>query len=349
MNDKVDNVNLSPDSSKGDILANVSGAVVDYLTGTTIPAPIRKNAFKAFGQLCTAAVDIPVSHLEGLAAEKRAETQARIKIISTSADQIAAQMNVEPEYAHAAVKKYSQKIIREQLNLDKISETAAEKLKQDSVNSNVDPGNVNDATINDDWLNDFEREASQKSTEEMQLLFGRILAGEIQRPSSFSIKTVKLLGSLDASTASLFRRLCSLSISWRFGADIIDARVVSLKGSAASNSLQGYGLSFDQLNILHEYGLIISDYNSYSDYRMCIADSNHVVPVPLIYKNREWGFIPSSDTQTNGELKLSGVALSRSGKELLTIVEIEAVEQYSTSIQEYFAKKGLQMVEISIK
>jgi Protein of unknown function (DUF2806) len=208
MSNRQENVSLESENSDGGVLANAYDAITDLVTDSSIPAPIKKNAFKAFGQLCTAAIDIPVAYLEGIATEKRAETQARVKIISTGAEQIAKQMDVDPEFARVAVKKYGQKIVREQVNLDKVSEIAAHQIHQDAIHAELKPDEtVEIPPINEDWLNTFEKEASQKSTEKMQLLFGRILAGEIQRPSSFSIKTVKLLGELDIGAATLFRHL----------------------------------------------------------------------------------------------------------------------------------------------
>jgi hypothetical protein len=347
MSNQDDGVNSESDSSEG-VLATVADAVTDLFTGTSIPAPIRRNAFKAFGQLCTAAIEIPVAYLEGVAAEKRAETQARVKIISTSAEQIAAQVEVDPEYARAAVKRYGQKIVRERVNLDKVSETAARQIQQDAASASAEQNTTTEtAPINDDWLNHFEEEASQKSSEEMQLLFGRILAGEIQRPSSFSIKTVKLLGELDSGAAKLFQHLCSLCVSLSAGNLVLDTRVVSLSGNAAFNSLASYGLTFGQLNMLHEYGLIIPDYNSYADYRVCIADEDKRVALPITYQNRIWGLAPTSDRPKDKELRLHGVALSRSGKELMKIVDIEPAEEYTSALQEYFEMQNLKMVEIT--
>ncbi len=88
------------------LLEIAHNTVTGLMTGSSLPAPIKRNAFKAFGQLCTAAIDIPVAYLEGIAVEKRAETEARVKIINTSADQIAKQMDVDPEFARVAVEKY---------------------------------------------------------------------------------------------------------------------------------------------------------------------------------------------------------------------------------------------------
>jgi len=347
MSNQNDNTNLDSGNSTGGILATISDVVTDIVTGTTIPAPIRRNAFKAFAQLCTAAIDLPVAYLEGIAAETRAQTEGRIKIISTSAEKIAEQINVDPEYARVAVKKYGQKIVRERVNLDQVSAVAAKQIQKDtSVNIDEQKANNEIPPIDDDWLNHFEREASQKSTEEMQLLFGRILAGEIQKPSSFSIKTVKLLGELDSRAANLFRLLCSTCVSLRVDDMVIDARVPSLGGSAASNSLQSYSLSFDTLNILHEYGLIIPDYNSYMDYRMCIVDTNRRSMLPLVHQNRNWALVSKTDRPISQEFRLHGVALSRSGKELMKIVDIQPSEKYTNALQEYFEKQQLKMVEV---
>jgi hypothetical protein len=239
--------------------------ITDAISGVSIPKPIKQNAFKAFDRLCSAAVEFPAAYFEGIVAEKRAESAARVKLIETNATQIARQMEVDPEYARVAVRKFGQKIIREQVNLDLVSEEAAKHLTASSQQSDASQEAVGE--IDDDWLNHFEKEASQRSAEDMQRLFGRILAGEIRRPSSFSIKAIKIMGELDKDAAELFKRFCSACIVQRIPqvGQILDARVPSLGGNAGSNALQKYGFNFNHLNILHEYGLIISDYNSWMD------------------------------------------------------------------------------------
>lgn len=313
-----------------------------------VAAPVFKNATKAFNQLCSALTKIPVAYIEGIESEIRAASEARVNIISASGKQIEEQIQVDPEFAKVAIQKYGSKIIREQINLDKVCKVAATKLQSEATL----PSNNNQTTkeippIDDDWLNSFEKEASQKSTEEMQLLFGRILASEINQPSSFSIKTVKLIGQLDSRTANLFCLLCSLSISLSLGDNhIIDARVLSLGGNAGSNSLQNYGLNFDQLNVLQEYGLIISDYNSYMNYGMCVAIGTEVL-FPFKYQNRDWGLVSSAERTTGQELRLYGVALSLSGKELLKIVDIETNDLFTDALKDFFQKQNLSMVEIT--
>ena len=165
------------------------------------------------------------------------------------------------------------------MNLDTIAENAVKELEKENTEkinqTENDKLNSQQKIIDDDWLNNFEKEAKYKSTEEMQQLFGRILAGEIKQPGSYSIKAVKALSELDPTVAALFKRLCSCASFISppgFRHVILDARIISLGGNAASNALKTFGLGFSELNLLNEYGLIISNFNSWYDYqwRCCI-------------------------------------------------------------------------------
>ena len=66
----------SPEESTA--LENIGTAIGSAITGVSIPEPIQRNAIKAFGRLCAALIEIPAAVLEGIAAEKRAESHARV-------------------------------------------------------------------------------------------------------------------------------------------------------------------------------------------------------------------------------------------------------------------------------
>ncbi len=334
-----------------DETSNPLGVVTDLLSDSVIPAPIRRNALKVFGHLCTAAIEVPVAYFEGKAAEMRAGTEARIKITKENADQIAEQMNVPPEYARRAANKFAQKIICEQVNLDEISAVAANELNKGEPTNSKDQGadNNSEHTVNDDWLNNFGNEASQKSTEEMRLLFGRILAGEIRKPGTYSIKAVKILGELDQNTATLFKKFCSASIISEFldSGEIFDARVASLGGNAGSNVLRPYGFSVFELNTLHEHGLILSHYDSWRDYIHCVVDKNPEGVLPFRHQERQWVLLPTSGWESREEFRVSGVAFSQAGRELFRIVDLVPMEKYTEDLQKFLAGQKLQMVEVS--
>ena len=329
-------------------LAAIGDAVSGLVTGDSLPAPIRKNAFKAFDALCSAMIDIPVAILQGKSAERRAETNARIQLINANAEEIARQMQVDGAYAQAAVAKFGRRILQQQINLDKICGVAeAEVRRLQSGDSDSSISTESTPEISDDWLNSFREQASTKTSQDMQILFGKILAGEICRPASFSIRTVQIMGQLDSRTANLFRKLCSLAISLRLENVVLDVRVASLGGNAAQNSLQEYGLQFESLNILQEYGLIISDYNSYMDYRPAIARGNQVA-VPFIFGNKQCAFLPKipSDWPLDKAFKIHGVGLTASGKELMVIVQIEEDEKYFAEFLKFIDASGFGIAKV---
>ena len=367
-----DEVQLDLPASAIDESNAMLGAVTDLALDTTIPAPIRKNAFKAFDRLCSALIDVPVGALERRSAEKRSESEARIKIREEITTQIVQQVKVDPEYALKAGHKYAEKIIREQLNLDKISAIAVNELKNseasnptnpemgepdkeqsaDSTNQDVNSGG--EKTIDDYWLNIFATEACPVSTEEMQHRFGRVLAGEIEKPGSYSIRAVKLLGELDQNTAALFKTLCSACVVFGFfripnSEHIIDAGVPSLGGSDGSNALSKYGLGFDRLNLLNEYDLIISNYNSWFKCTRYPLGGGKRASLPFEHQGKYWTLLPLSEQENDLELKLSGVVLSRVGRELFRIVDQDPMPEYTEDLKKYFAGQNLQMVEVPIQ
>lgn len=326
-----------------DTIGDGIGSVV---SGMAIPEPMQRDLLKVVSRLCSALIEVPAAVLEGFAAEKRAESQARVQLISATAEQLASQLKVDPRLVDAASIRYGEKIVRQQVNLKKVMENAVEDIAASASAAQAttleDSPKV-DAEIDEDWLNIFESEAAEKSSEQMQMLFGKILAGELRRPKSFSIKTLRLMGQLDSHTAQLFRRFCSVAISLSApGSSPLDVRVCSLGGNAASNAIRPYGFSFDALNLLHENGLIISDYNSYMEYGECVAH-DWKIRLPLVFEGQEYGLVPKEGQQTRQEFRIHGVALSRVGRELFPIVEIEPDARYSAALREFFDKSGFTL------
>ena len=211
---------------------------------------------------------------------------------------------------------------------------------------------VQDHPVDHDWTARFFSDVQDVSSEEMQVLWAKVLAGEVERPRSTSIRTLSILRNLDQETAGLFRSLCSVCVSIRTDDDqIVDARVASLGGDPTQNSLQPYGLGFGQLNRLNEHGLIISDYNSWSDYNVCTElHSSRTMQdwwvIPLMFSGRYWILVPTADREPKQKLKLSGVALTRSGRELSRAVVTEPVIEYSQVLVGYFRDNGLEMSEV---
>ena len=261
MNETPSDEVLSPDSllSTSDEIS--TDLISELFTDSILPVPAKRNLAKAAARLCSAAIDVPITYLEGKTAELRAISEERVKLVKTTSKQISTQMKVDPEYARRAVTQFGNKVLREQINLDMTVAKAIDELNEKNKLALQDSNN---SEIDEDWLENFDAEARKKNTTEMQAYFAKILAGEIIAPNSVSIKSLRILGNMDKQVARLFQKFCSNCILLsEFGGKPIDARMISISGNAASNSLSKYGFTFGKLNILNEYGLVISDYNSW--------------------------------------------------------------------------------------
>lgn len=200
-----------------------------------------------------------------------------------------------------------------------------------------------------DWTARFFDYIQDVSSEDMQTLWARVLAGEVQRQRETSLLTLSCLRNLDEKTAALFRTFCSACISVNFtGRTFFDVRVLSLDGNAGSNSLRKYGLSFDNLNVPNEHGLVIPDYNSWYDYRACLGfrDETEFLQLHFQYQGRIWRLNSTIRRELDQELRLSGVALTRAGRELSMVVGLSPMNEYTKDLRTFLESQSLTMTEV---
>ena len=214
-------------------------------------------------------------------------------------------------------------------------------------------GEVPDVEPDMAWTSSFSSAAQDISDEDMQELWARVLAGEVARQGSTSIRTLNVLRNLDQRTAQLFKRMCSMAVSLSLPEEhCLFHHVVSLGGDAAQGSLRGFGIPYDTLNVLNEYGLINGDYNAWCDYRGFIGLPGNLMPGRLLhsvikFQGEKWALIADPERyDPNEEVRVNGVSLSRAGRELSEAVEPEPVPKYVEALKGYFAENGLDMVQV---
>jgi hypothetical protein len=89
--------------------------------------------------------------------------------------------------------------VRRQQNIENIIKIAASSL----------PEKVSEEPVDPDWISRFFDECKDVSENELQELWGRILAGEVASPKSCSRKTLAILKDLSREDAELFTTFCS--------------------------------------------------------------------------------------------------------------------------------------------
>lgn len=210
---------------------------------------------------------------------------------------------------------------------------------------------VQDHDVDHDWTARFFNDVQDVSSEQMQVLWAKILAGEVANPGSASIRTIGILKNLNQNVAKLFSEFCAMCIFLVHERVVIDARVPILGDFNKGNAFRDYGIDYGGLNLLNEHGLILSDYESWRDYNCCIAEwpsgqEKTKAVYPFEFQGKHWVLIPTERQNAWSKFGLSGVALTASGAELAIMVETEANEAFATNLKEHFVTFRLQMVEV---
>ncbi|MCZ8326030.1 MAG: DUF2806 domain-containing protein [Sphingomonadaceae bacterium] len=181
-------------------------------------------------RLIGAGVDIPAAYLERLAARARAKTASYIAVEEAVALAVTQGVAADPTIAHRAMGNLLAKEYRQQGNREAVAREFLNDLQQteELPTQSTEPA----PELDDDWLNVFERYAGDASTDRMQRLWGRVLAGEVRRPGRFSIRTLRFLSEFSQQDALLFADFCTSA----FGG-IAPNRLVKPEGNGIGNLL----------------------------------------------------------------------------------------------------------------
>ena len=201
-----ENIPSASEPEKGNWLTTIiEGGLPQFLAGP---------AGKAISRLIGAGVEIPAAYLEGISQGVRDKTQARSVLTRAIADQAKQQVVSDPATMERAINSMLTRSYRAQVNKDSIAKVAIEDLYEDQPNpSSVGPS--------EDWMNKFERYAEEAGSVDLQLLFGKILAGEIRTPGSIGPSTLHLVSLLDGDTAALIDRILPFTLP--LGVTLLDA------------------------------------------------------------------------------------------------------------------------------
>jgi hypothetical protein len=94
---------------------------------------------------------------------------------------------------------------KKQSNIEQVVQHAADELKSEQDVTKEKPDS--------DWVTRFFSISEDISSDQMQILWGKILAGEIKRPGSYSLRSLELLRNMNQREAELFVRVGKIAIT----------------------------------------------------------------------------------------------------------------------------------------
>jgi hypothetical protein len=206
--------------------------------------------------------------------------------------------------------------IRKDVNVSK-SVLIAEKILLDEQQS------TSEKDIEDDWLYSWRDYAGRVSASELQELWGRILAGEVKNPGSYSFRTMEFLKGLSKTEAELIGNLAPF---------IIAENIVRDKDQI----LEKEGITFGSLLFLQEIGVLSGvealglsielTSNSNEKYIKYLISNNKVV----LLEHKDPTKIP----------KLGIFQVTQIGRQVLALASFQSNEEYVVSIAKDMAKQG---------
>ena len=191
--------------------------------------------------------------------------------------------------------------------------------------------------ISASWLRRFRKEVEGLGDDDMEAVFARILANEIERPNSFSIQTLRVLGTLDQQTAQMFRTAASIALIIEEPLGVLrHTRLYSpYDRSVGNNGLQRYNLSYANLLRLTENGLLSTDYDAGLGYPLTREKS-----ILLRCQGNLWRLTCPSDYEGEILFSLPGLDFTQAGKELLRVVELEQHPDFIDALSRSFAQRS---------
>lgn len=237
----------------------------------------------------------------------------RVAKANAKADLIKAESEIEITDLHRrAMHRFVEEEALRQLNMEKITEKALPHLDDDS----------NPDEMEDDWVTNFFDKSRIVSDEEMQNIWSNVLAGEANTPGTYSKRTVNFLSDLDKKDAELFQSLCSFG--WVVGS------FSPLIFGSKDQIYNDIGLNFNTLSHLDSIGLI--QFNHLSGF----VRTGLPKTFPVYYCGKE--LILTLEKDTENQLPLGHVLLTKVGEELATVCVAPSVDGFDDYVKEKWVK-----------
>lgn len=219
---------------------------------------------------------------------KKAKANADAKIIEATAD-----IKVS-DLQQRCMMRLIQEEEKKQEHIESIIEGTIPLIEDSSKPEKIDP----------DWLFLFIDKAKNISSEHMQLLWSKILAGESNDSGSFSKRTLVFLSTIDRKDADLFTELCNFTI-------VADTMYPIVHYLNENNEIyNSHGITFDSLNHLDDIGLIKFG-------EIALYTATDIEPgTPVSYFGRE---IPNVINEETNDFVIGNILFSNIGKELFSI------------------------------
>lgn len=196
---------------------------------------------------------------------------------------------------------------KKQINVEKTVSQAAEELATDKE--------VPNEILNEDWINRYFNIIEDISSEEMQNLWGKILAGEIRHPRTYSLRTLDILRNITPPEAEIFCNVAAFALISN------DKAFIMHEKAFLENEM---GIKFTDLLLLKDLGLLFPNELEFSFAPCDKETTSHLI----------WGdtIIVAKRSNSTPKIPIEVTLFTQTGKELLTLAKKPLNEPYLKKI-----------------
>lgn len=223
----------------------------------------------------------------------------------------------------------AKKTLKKIKNQKNIAEIAKENAKEGTDFSEK-------SGVSEEWFDRFMESASYVSSEEMQLVWGKILANEFEQPGCTPRNMTRILSEFTQDYAKAFRTLCSmrvLLISVNGDEKIVSAnRRNAVVFDQNEEYMRKIGLSFELLNELETLGVI--KFDTVAGYAVTDMNEKKV----LVYIN---GNVIETSSHIDETFPIRNVLFTSAGEALSKITEPYTLEGYEDAVIKYLKSNNV--------
>ncbi len=308
--------------------------IIAQVDGIPLPTEVKKNLWKAFGQLVYGVIDIPLAWLEKFPASIRNKTNSSLQMEELSLQIAKEELKKDNEFISRTKAYHFNKL----KNRQKIRENIFNHSLADIENSNLKTVD-NKKEIKNDWLIEFANRAELKSDEGFQIVLSKMLTGEIKRPGTFSLQTLHILSLMDSEIAQIFQIASNLSVY--FFNEKTDRSYLFFEhlDGISPISLQDYELSAESITKISELGLIhqreVTLRTRFYNYDK-VNEENNTYKVRI--GEHLYHFIKTKNSE-NKETYFKVIQFTKAGSELLSLFKPISNLEFEQELINYFIKK----------
>lgn len=255
---------------------------------------------------------------ERLIALEQIRTQKLLELAKSSDNKAPVEMRLER-------RKIFQEL-REQNNLDNIFLQTAYEL----------PSEVSEVPVDEDWVASFVDTVKNVSNEQMQSLWSKILAGEITKPGSFSLRTLQFVKTMSQEEAELFTKFCN----YIWHVDPSNRNYFHIYTDEAKSHLATIGLRHIDYIGLESLGLLTRE-SSLSIHKF--ADDKEGSLIRLYYGKKSYIFKQNDETKA---ASMPIYKLTVVGDELARLQLLFPDKVYISKLTDSLQKLNINLIDV---